>query len=300
MCRKRGALWRTKPVPQKSKPVAFPEMNPRKSYEDITSKCRWCGHSSCEPARCTASQDRRLLPPEPGRGGHRRRPDGGAEPRDYLFTNYREHGYALARGIEPGPRDGRAVRQGDRRLARPRRLDAHVRHGAAAAGRLRHRRRPDAAGHRRRAGAELRSERAGRRSGRCARSATHDQHRRVPRVAEPGRAVEAARRVRDRQQRLRHGHVGRAGAAEPRPAQEGVRLRHPGRAGRRQRRRSPCATPRARRSNAPGCERQAALLEAIELPAAGPLGGGPGTVPHPRRTTSSCAAPTRSGASRDG
>src|ERR671933_1034140 len=23
------------------------------------------------------------------------------EPRDYLFTNYREHGYALARGIEP-------------------------------------------------------------------------------------------------------------------------------------------------------------------------------------------------------
>jgi pyruvate dehydrogenase E1 component alpha subunit len=24
------------------------------------------------------------------------------EPRDYLFTNYREHGYALARGIEPG------------------------------------------------------------------------------------------------------------------------------------------------------------------------------------------------------
>jgi pyruvate dehydrogenase E1 component alpha subunit len=25
------------------------------------------------------------------------------EPRDYLFTNYREHGYALAKGIEPGP-----------------------------------------------------------------------------------------------------------------------------------------------------------------------------------------------------
>lgn len=25
------------------------------------------------------------------------------EPRDYLFTTYREHGYALARGIEPGP-----------------------------------------------------------------------------------------------------------------------------------------------------------------------------------------------------
>lgn len=25
------------------------------------------------------------------------------EPRDYLFTTYREHGYALARGLEPGP-----------------------------------------------------------------------------------------------------------------------------------------------------------------------------------------------------
>src|SRR6266487_7013826 len=24
------------------------------------------------------------------------------EPRDYIFTNYREHGYALARGLEPG------------------------------------------------------------------------------------------------------------------------------------------------------------------------------------------------------
>jgi len=26
----------------------------------------------------------------------------GLQPRDYLFTNYREHGYALARGVEPG------------------------------------------------------------------------------------------------------------------------------------------------------------------------------------------------------
>src|SRR5512144_3113424 len=27
----------------------------------------------------------------------------GLQPRDYLFTNYREHGYALARGQSPGP-----------------------------------------------------------------------------------------------------------------------------------------------------------------------------------------------------
>ena len=26
----------------------------------------------------------------------------GMQPTDYLFTNYREHGYALARGIDPG------------------------------------------------------------------------------------------------------------------------------------------------------------------------------------------------------
>ena len=26
----------------------------------------------------------------------------GMQPNDYLFTNYREHGYALARGIDPG------------------------------------------------------------------------------------------------------------------------------------------------------------------------------------------------------
>ena len=39
------------------------------------------------------------------------------EPRDYLFTTYREHGYALARGHRAGPGHGRAVRQDDRRVA---------------------------------------------------------------------------------------------------------------------------------------------------------------------------------------
>ena len=100
-----------------------------------------------------ARQDRRLLPPQPGRRGHLRRPDAPAcSRRDYLFTNYREHGYALARGIEPGPGHGRAVRPRRRRLARPRRLDAPVRRREAPDGRLRDRRRPAAAGHRRRAG----------------------------------------------------------------------------------------------------------------------------------------------------
>ncbi len=54
----------------------------------------------------------------------------------------------------PERRDGRAVRQGDRHLARPRRLDAPVRPRAAIHGRLRDRRRQPAA--RGRAGARVR------------------------------------------------------------------------------------------------------------------------------------------------
>ena len=49
------------------------------------------------------------------------------EPRDYIFTNYREHGYVARARRRPERGDGRAVRQGDRRLAGPRRLDAPVR-----------------------------------------------------------------------------------------------------------------------------------------------------------------------------
>ena len=77
------------------------------------------------------------------------------EPRDYLFTTYREHGYALARGTGPRPGDGRAVRQDHRRVRRARRLDAPVRREGPAARRVRHRRRADSAGHRGRAGADL-------------------------------------------------------------------------------------------------------------------------------------------------
>ena len=68
------------------------------------------------------------------------------EPRDYIFTNYREHGYVLARGVDPnrvmaelfGKETG--VSQG------PRRLDAPVRRRGPLHGRLRHRRRAAAAG----------------------------------------------------------------------------------------------------------------------------------------------------------
>ena len=60
---------------------------------------------------------------------------------DYLISTYRSHGHALARGADPQPRDGRAVRPRGRRVARPRRLDAHVRPREPLHGRLRDRRR---------------------------------------------------------------------------------------------------------------------------------------------------------------
>ncbi len=83
-------------------------------------------------------------------------------PTDYLFTNYREHGYALMRGIEPEPGDGRAVRPRRRRLQGLGRVDAHVRRHPPAARRVRHRRRPAAAGDRRGARHRLPGRRRGR------------------------------------------------------------------------------------------------------------------------------------------
>ncbi len=60
---------------------------------------------------------------------------------DYLVATYRSHGYPLARGTPPGPVMAELFGRVDRRQPRTRRLDAHVRPGAAVHGRLRHRRR---------------------------------------------------------------------------------------------------------------------------------------------------------------
>ena len=69
------------------------------------------------------------------------------------YASYRDHGTALAVGSEPVGRDGRAVRQGDRRRPRPRRLDAPAGRAAPLLRRLGHRRRPPADRRRRGAGA---------------------------------------------------------------------------------------------------------------------------------------------------
>ena len=109
---------------------------------------------------------------------------------------------------------GRDVRQAGGLLARPRRLDAPVRRGDALLRRQRHRRRRPAAGRRAWRWPTSCSQREARhrlllRRGRGRRG-------RVPRVAEPGRAVAAAGAVRLREQPVRDGH-GAGALASRRP-----------------------------------------------------------------------------------
>ena len=112
----------------------------------------------------------------------------------------------------PQARDGRAVRQGDRRLRRARRLDAHVRPRAALHGRLRHRRRQPAAGGRDRARVATTARPT--RSTRLRVRRRRGQPGHVRRDAEPRGAVEAARRLHGHEQPVRHGHVARAPLAQ--------------------------------------------------------------------------------------
>ena len=90
-------------------------------------------------------QDRRLPASRGRRGGHDRRHrlrDARRRLPDLDLPRARPGAGARHR---PEGRDGRAVRQGDRHLARPRRLDAPVRPRAPLHGRLRDRRRQPAA-----------------------------------------------------------------------------------------------------------------------------------------------------------
>ena len=63
------------------------------------------------------------------------------EPGDYIVSTHRGHGHAIAKGHEPRPDDGRAVRQGDGLLPGPGRLDARREPGDPEPRRERHRRR---------------------------------------------------------------------------------------------------------------------------------------------------------------
>ena len=94
-----------------------------------------------------AGQDRRLPAPlHRAGGGGRRAPSAAIKPEDYIIDLLPRPRPGLRQG-HVGPGDhGRAVRQGDRLLEGPGRLDALLRRQDQLPGRLRHRRRPHAAG----------------------------------------------------------------------------------------------------------------------------------------------------------
>ncbi len=158
------------------------------------------------------------------------------------------------------PGDGGVFRQDDGGVEGVGRLDAPLRRRGAAARRLRHRRRLDPAGHRRRAGDRVPRPRRPNEGWSTARR-RDDEHRRVLRVAELGRDLEAADRLLRHQQPVRMGTPVEE-AAGGRPVQARLRVPHPGRARRRQRRdRLPRGMTEALRLARE--ERQPSILEVV-------------------------------------
>ena len=119
---------------------------------------------------------------------------------DVIASTHRAHAHALRPGHAPERAHGGALRQGRRMQPRLRRLDAPVRRRARAHRRQRRRRRRAPCDHGRRAVVQA-ARRAARR-GRVLRR-RRDEHRHVPRVAQPRTALEGARHLRLREQRLR-------------------------------------------------------------------------------------------------
>src|SRR5205807_94821 len=157
------------------------------------------------PGAVHQGEDRRLLPPQHRRGGDGRRGHRGAEAQRLDL-----HQLPRARPRDrprrgPEDCDGRALRQGDRHVARPRWLDAPGRLQPPLHGRLWNRRRAPAARGRRSMGGQVPQAEG------CdllhVRRRRH-QHRRVPRVAEHGEGFRPARGLVLRQQPLRDGHAG--------------------------------------------------------------------------------------------
>ena len=184
---------------------------------------------------------------------------------DCLYASYRDHGTALAVGSPPGGRDGGAVRQGDGRRPRPRRLDAPAGRAAPLLRRLGHRRRAPADRRRHGAGAQLQRP-PPRRAVPVRRRRGRD--RVVSRGAQPGRRVGPADRLPDHQQPVRHGHLGRAVGGRARPVAAGGRLPHARRTGGRKRRAGGARGDRAAAGRGPR--------------AASPRPAGDGHLPLPR------------------
>ena len=212
-------------------------------------------------------------------GGRRGRGDGHARPgrRDHLDPPWPRPRRGQGRG--PALHVRRAVRQADRLLQGPRRQHAHQRPEHRHARRERHRGRRHPA--RRRRGPRRRLQGPGLRGGPVLRR-RRDQHRRLPRVGQPGRRHAAARGVRLREQRLRRVHpAGPAHAAEGR-GRPGRRLRHARRDRRRHGRRGRLPGRPAAGGAGPG-RRGPVDARGQDLPVLRPPGrqGPAHPVPHP-------------------
>ena len=90
---------------------------------------------------CRKGETPGLPAPLHRRGGDRRRRLRASAPTDWVTSTHRGHGHALAKGADPGARDGRALRQGRRHLRRPRRHHASLRPLGRPVRHQRHRRR---------------------------------------------------------------------------------------------------------------------------------------------------------------
>ena len=126
---------------------------------------------------------------------------------DQVITAYRDHGHMLACGMDPKGVMAELTGRAHRLFQGQGRLDAHVQRREEVLRRPRHRRRAGPARHRARLRQQVSRQRRG------------DAHlfrrrRRQPgpglRSLQHGRALEAARRLRHREQPIRHGHERRA------------------------------------------------------------------------------------------
>ena len=200
-------------------------------------------------------------------------------PDDYFVTSYRDHGYALARGTDPRPLMAELCGQGRRDQPRQGRQHALLRRPHRQLRRGRHRGRPPAG----RGGHGLRDPPARDRPGRpVLLRRRRGQRGRLPRGAERQRAVGPARRLRHREQPLRHGHLARPRLFREGPLPARQRLRHPpprrGRDGPADRARG------ARRGDRPRAQGEAAHpRRGRDLPLPRPLDVRPRQVPHARR-----------------
>ena len=250
-------------------------------------RCSSSGASRRRRPRCTPSaRSAASSTSTSGRRRWRSAPPRPSAPTTTRSSSYREHGHCLAKGSDPrrimaelfGRRDGLSKGKGGSMHLFDKSVNFLGGHGdrrRAPAARRRRRLRDQVPG-RRPGGAVLLRRRRGARG-------------RVPRVDEPGRALEAARHLHLREQPLRHGHRHPPGARADRDLELRRDLRHARRAGGRHGR-AGRARVRGARGRA-GAARQGARADrGPHLPVPRPL--------HARSRRARCTGPRRRSSAR--